>query len=551
MNYLNTNYILKYYQQIVAGDILVSKKVRLQFDKIVEDLKHPGKYYFDLERANKPIEFIEKYCKHSKGKWAGKPIILDLWQKAIIQSIFGFIDDKGNRKYREVFIIVGRKNGKSTLISGIALYMLFADKEGGAQVCCVASKKDQAKIVFNEAKNMVNQSPYLSKHIKKRKNDFYVPFNFGTFEPLASDSNTLDGLNMHCGIIDELHSIKDRNIYDVSKQSMSAREQPLLLMITTAGFIREGIYDSRYEYAENVLNGIVQDERFLSFIYELDERKEWTNEKCWIKANPGLGTIKSLDTLKGYVQNGKDDKTFLPTVLTKDFNIRETGVGAWLNFEDINNTEKFDINGLKSSYAIGGVDLSSVWDLTCASALVRKNGKWFLLQMYFIPEEKAEQKEREDHVPYKVWKEQGYIRFCPGNKVNYSDVTEWYKELRDKYNILTLWVGYDKWGSQFWVDEMKNAGFTLEEVIQGARTMSTPMKILATDLQKKLINYNNNPILKWCLTNTQVEVDKNDNIRPVKGRNSKQRIDGTVSFIDAYVLLQQHYDDYINMTGGK
>lgn len=551
MNYLNDNYILKYYQQILDGKVIVSKKVRLQFDKIVEDLKHPGKYHFDLGRANKPIEFIEKYCKHSKGKWAGKPIVLDLWQKAIIQSIFGFIDEKGNRKYREVFIIVGRKNGKSTLISGIALYMLFADKEGGAQVCCVASKKDQAKIVFNEAKNMVNQSPYLSKHIKKRKNDFYVPFNFGTFEPLASDSNTLDGLNMHCGIIDELHSIKDRNIYDVSKQSMSAREQPLLLMITTAGFIREGIYDSRYEYAENVLNGIVQDERFLSFIYELDERKEWTDEKCWMKANPGLGTIKSLDTLKGYVQNGKDDKTFLPTVLTKDFNIRETGVGAWLNFEDINNTEKFDINDLKSSYAIGGVDLSSVWDLTCASALVRKHGKWFLLQMYFIPEEKAEQKEREDHVPYKVWKEQGYIRFCPGNKVNYSDVTEWYKELRDKYNILTLWTGYDKWGSQFWVDEMKNNGFMLEEVIQGARTMSTPMKILATDLQKKLINYNNNPILKWCLTNTQIEVDKNDNIRPVKGRNSKQRIDGTVSFIDAYVLLQQHYDDYINMTGGK
>lgn len=551
MNYLNTNYILQYYQQILDKNIVVSKKVKLQFDKIVEELKHPGKYHFDLDRANKPIEFIEKYCKHSKGKWAGKPIILDLWQKAIIQSIFGFIDDNGNRKYREVFIIVGRKNGKSTLISGIALYMLFADKEGGAQVCCVASKKDQAKIVFDEAKNMVNQSPHLSKHIKKRKNDFYVPFNFGTFEPLASDSNTLDGLNMHCGIIDELHSIKDRNIYDVSKQSMSAREQPLLLMITTAGFIREGIYDSRYEYAENVLNGLVRDERFLSFIYELDERKEWTNEKCWMKANPGLGTIKSLDTLKGYVQNGKDDKTFLPTVLTKDFNVRETGVGAWLNFEDINNTEKFDINELKSSYAIGGVDLSSVWDLTCASALIRKNGKWFLLQMYFIPEEKADQKEREDHVPYKTWKEQGYVRFCPGNKVNYSDVTEWYKELRDKYNILTLWVGYDKWGSQFWVDEMKNSGFTLEEVIQGAKTMSTPMKILATDLEKKLINYNNNPILKWCLTNTQVEVDKNDNIRPVKGRNSKQRIDGTVSFIDAYVLLQQHYDDYFNLTGGK
>lgn len=508
MNYLNTNYILLYYQQIIDGNVTVSKKVKLQFDKIINDLKHPDKYHFDLEKANKPIEFIEKYCKHSKGKWTGKPIKLDLWQKAIIQSIFGFVDKNWNRKYREVLIIVGRKNGKSTLLSGIALYMLFADKEGGTQVCCVASKREQAKIVFNEAKNMVVQSPDLSKHIKKRKNDFYVPFNFGTFEPLASDSSTLDGLNMHCGIIDELHSIKDRNIYDVSKQSMSAREQPLLLMITTAGFVRESIYDSRYEYAENVLNGTIKDERFISFIYELDERKEWTNEKCWIKANPGLGTIKSLDTLKGYVQNAKDDKTFLPTVLTKDFNIRETGVGAWLTFESINNTDTYELEKLRSSYAVGGVDLSSVGDLTCATALVRKNGILHCLQMYFIPSEKAEQKEHEDKVPYSIWREQGYIRFCAGNKVDYSDVTEWYKELRDKYEILTLWTGYDRWSATFWTEEMKQNGFVMEEVIQGAKTMSSPMKILATELEAKNINYNNNPILKWCLTNTQIEVDK-------------------------------------------
>lgn len=551
MNYLDTNYILKYYQEILDKKVVVSNKVKKQFDKIVDDLNQPGKYHFDIEKANKPIEFIEKYCKNSKGQWFGASIKLDLWQKAIIQTIFGFVDDAGKRKYREVLIIVGRKNGKSTLLSAIALYMLFADNEGGPQVCCVASKKDQAKIVFNEAKNMVNQSPDLTKHIKKRKSDLYVPFNFGTFEPLASDSNTLDGLNMHCGIIDELHSLKDRNIYDVTKQSMTARVQPLLMMITTAGFIRQGIYDSRYEYAENVLNGLAQDERFLCFIYELDERKEWTNPKAWQKANPGLGTIKDMETLSGFVQNAKDDRTFLPTVLTKDFNIRETGVDAWLNFEDINNTETFNIEDLSSSYAIGGVDLSAVGDLTCASSLLRKNKKWYLLQMYFIPEEIAEQKEREDKVPYTIWKEQGFVRFSRGNKVNYSDVTEWFKELRDKYKILQLYIGYDSWSATYWCEEMKNNGFVLEPVIQGAKTMSTPMKILATDLKQKLINYNNSPILKWCLTNTQIEIDKNDNIRPVKGKNNKQRIDGTVSFIDAYVILQNHYDDYINMTGGK
>lgn len=214
------NYILAYYNLIKSGKIEVSKKIAKQYENIVYELNNPDKYHFDINKANRPIEFIEKFCKHSKGQWAGKPVILDLWQKAIIQTVFGFVDDKGFRKYREVFIVVARKNGKSTLLSAIGLYMLFADGEGGAQVCCVASKKDQAKIVFEEASNMVSQSKLLKKHIRKRKGDLYVDLTFSTFEPLASDSNTLDGLNMHCGILDEVHAWKDRNIYDVSKQSM-------------------------------------------------------------------------------------------------------------------------------------------------------------------------------------------------------------------------------------------------------------------------------------------------------------------------------------------
>lgn len=542
-----TNYILTYYNLILSGKIEVSLKVKKQYELIVNDLNNPGKYHFDIEKATRPITFIEKFCKHSKGQWAGKPVVLDLWQKAIIQTLFGFVDEKGLRRYRECFIVVARKNGKSTLLSAIGLYMLFADHEGGAQVCCVASKKDQAKIVFEEAKNMVSQSDLLKKHIRKRKSDLYVDLTFSTFEPLASDSNTLDGLNMHCGILDEVHAWKDRNIYDVSKQSMGARQQPLLISISTAGFIRENIYDSLYELSEDILNGLKKDERFVCFIYELDSRKEWTNPKCYIKANPGLGTIKSIDYLKEQVKRGKNDKNYLPTLLTKDFNIRETGVGSWLTYETVENKEEFKLEELKNCYGIGGVDLSSVGDLTCASCLIKKEEKLYLTQMYFIPEERAEQHEREDKVPYKIWKEQGYIRFSSGNMVNFSDVTAWFNELRDKYGIYTVWVGYDQWGANQWADEMKQNGYVLEPVIQGAKTMSTPMKILASDLVDKKINYNNNPILKWCLTNTQVEVDKNDNIRPVKGKNSKQRIDGAVSLIDSYVVYQRHYEDYLNM----
>ena len=541
------NYITTYYNLIKSGKILVSKKILKQYEKIIYDLNNPGKYHFDIKKANRPIQFIETFCKHSKGQWAGKPVILDLWQKALIQTIFGFVDDKGFRKYREVFIVVARKNGKSTLLSAIGLYMLFADGEGGAQVCCVASKKDQAKIVFEEAKNMVAQSKLLKKHIRKRKGDLYVDLTFSTFEPLTSDSNTLDGLNMHCGILDEVHAWKDRNVYDVSKQSMGARQQPLLISISTAGFVRENIYDSLYEHSENNLNGSIDDERFISFIYELDSRKEWINPKAYIKANPGLGTIKSQEYLDEQVKRAKNDKSYLSTVLTKDFNIRETAVGAWLSFEVVDNKSTFEIKNLSGCYGIGGVDLSSVGDLTCASCLIRKNNELYLVQMYFIPEEKAKRKEEEDHVPYKLWKEQGYIKFCHGTMVNFSDVTDWFNELRDKYKIYTVWVGYDPWGAAQWIEEMKQNGYVLEEVIQGAKTMSTPMKILAADLEAKKLNYNNNPILKWCLTNTQKEVDKNDNIRPVKGKNAKQRIDGAVSLIDSYVIYQRHYEDFLNL----
>lgn len=541
------NYILTYYNLITSGKITVCKRLLRQYEKIVYDLNNPGKYHFDLKKANRPIEFIEKFCKHSKGQWAGKPVILDLWQKAMIQSIFGFVDDNGLRRYREVFVIVARKNGKSTLLSAIGLYMLFADGEGGAQVCCVAGKKDQAKIVFDEAKNMVSQSALLQKHIRKRKSDLYVDLTFSTFEPLASDSNTLDGLNMHCGILDEVHAWKDRNIYDVSKQSMGARQQPILFTISTAGFVRENIYDDLDGLSSDILYDKKEDERFISFIYELDERKEWTNPKMWMKANPGLGTIKGLDYLQEQVKRAKNDKNYLPTLLTKDFNIKETGVGSWLTFETINNQDTFDLESLRNCYGIGGVDLSSVGDLTCASCLIRKEDKLYLAQMYFIPEERAEQHIKEDKVPYKTWKEQGYIRFSMGSMVNFSDVTAWFNELRDKYGIYTVWVGYDQWGANQWADEMKQNGYVLEPVIQGAKTMSTPMKILASDLADKKVNYNNNPILKWCLTNTQVEIDKNDNIRPIKGRNSKQRIDGAVSLIDSYVVYQRHYEDYLNM----
>ncbi|MBY6277255.1 terminase large subunit domain-containing protein, partial [Symbiobacterium thermophilum] len=293
------NYILEYWAKIQSGEIAACRRLKQQYEKLVYELDHPkDPWVFDIERATRPIEFIETFCRHSKGKWLGQPVRLELFQKAKLQAIFGFVHkDTGLRRCREVLTIEGRKNGKSTEMAALALYLMVGDGEGGPEVYCVATKRDQARIVFTEAVNMRDQSPALRAHLKKRKTDLYFPLIFGKFEPLASESNSLDGLNSHGVIIDELHAIKDRNLYDVMKQSMAAREQPLLAMITTAGFVRECIYDDIYKYACDVLDGVIEDERFLAFIYELDDRSEWTDFRAWEKANPGLGTIKSYEEL--------------------------------------------------------------------------------------------------------------------------------------------------------------------------------------------------------------------------------------------------------------
>lgn len=544
------DFVKQYVNQIRSGQVIVSKKVNDIYEKLEKEKDNEAcQYYYDAKVGALPIEFIERFCKQSEGT-LGAPIVLDLWQKAYIQTLFGWLDKKTHkRRFKETMLLVGRKNGKTTLLSAIALYMMIADGEGGAECYSVATKKDQAKKAFKSACNMVAQSPQLLRYVKKRQSDLYMKSTFSTFEPLASDSNTLDGLNTHLGIIDELHAIKDRNLYEVIQQSTSSREQPLLVMITTCGTVRECIYDDIYDYASNCIyepNGF-SDDRFLPMLYELDNMEEWTNESAWYKANPSLNSIKKLSYLRDKVKSAINDSKNLSGVLTKDFNVRVNGNESWLTFQDVDNVATFEMEELRGCYAVGGVDLSSTTDLTCATVLVMDSDSHIkCLQHYFIPNDNLETKIIEDKIPYDKWAKRGLITLCDGSRVDYSDVTNWFVTLRDTYGIYVLWTGYDTWGSQYWATEMKQNGFVLESVIQGAKTMSTPMKELKADFQERKINYNNNPILKWCLCNTKIKVDDNDNIRPVK-KGTRQRIDGAVALIDAYVTLKNHYDDYINL----
>lgn len=551
------NPIREYWGQIERGEVLTCKKVRRVYKKLVADLdnERSSRWRYDAQKADKVIGFLERYCRQSKGKSGGKLLRLQLWQKAFIAAAFGFVDKKtGLRKYREVCLIVARKNGKSTLGSGIGNYMLFADKENGPEVVSAATKKDQAKVVWNEARNMVKKSPSLNRRAKCLVAEVKTAFNDGSFRPLSSDSNTLDGLNLHCAIIDELHAIEDKNLYDVLVDGMSAREQPLTLIISTAGTVREGIFDLKYSEAQDIINGyddgLYVDEGVLFVVYELDSRDEWEKPECWIKANPGLGVIKRTATLADKVKKAQHNTTLVKNLLCKDFNIRETSSAAWLTFEDINNEERFDAAALEPRYFIGGADLSSTTDLTCATALFKKSetSPIYVRQMYWLPEKLLEQKTQEDKIAYDIWIDQGLMRVSAGNRVNYKDVTAWFLEVQQEYNMNLLWCGYDSWSSAYWVDEMKSyfGQECMEAVIQGKKTLSSPMKNLGADLAAKRINYNNNPILKWCLTNTAVDMDKNGNIQPLK-INQRRRIDGTASLLDAYVALERHLEEYHSM----
>ena len=547
------NWVKEYYRRIKSGDIITSRRVKAVYSRLTAEMDDPNlPYYFDEEAGERPITFIETFCKQSQGT-IGAPLKLELFQKAFIQLLFGWLEkDTGYRRFRETLFLCGRKNGKSTLLSGIALYMLVADYEGAAEIYSVATKKDQAKKVLTEAVNMIKQSPELRAVLKKRRNDVYFPATSSIFEALASDSNTLDGLNSHAVIIDELHAIRDRNLYEVMKQSTSSRRQPLVVMITTAGTVRECIFDNMYELACDLADGKKKDDTFLPILYEIDSRDEWTDPQMWIKANPGLGKIKQYKTLAAFVERAKNNPADLPGVLCKDFNYRENDNSVWLSYDQIKNDAVFDMSEVYNTYAIGGCDLSATTDLTAATLLIRKpnDETVYVLQHYFLPQARIEHLEEKNtnEAPYRLWAERGLLTVCEGNRVNFSEVTQWFCQMRDEHKIDAFKVGYDRALAGYWVEEMKSNGFTMEPVAQGPFTWSQPMREMGAAFADKIVNYNKNPILLWCLSNTAVKKSGVNNIQPVK-ITDKRRIDGAVSLLNAWVIYVRYYDDFMYNVG--
>lgn len=550
------NYVKEYLKAIEKGSEVVSQKVHAVYEREVRWMKSSKDFhfYFDEQLGLRPIQFIEQFCKNSKGISARKPIKLELFQKAKIQLVFGWLEkESGKRRIREVVDLRGRKCGKSTETAGVEWYVMVADGESGAEIYCTANKLDQAKLIFDEAVNMRTQSEALKSITKKRQSDIYFPATFSFIKALAADSKTMDGLNAHFFSLDEFHEARNRKIYDVMKQSQSAREQPIAWLISTNGFVRELFFDDMYEYASNVALWTpgYEDYTLLPLINELDKREEWTDPTCWSKANPGLGKIKSIRTLAENVEKAKRDAKFLPTLLTKDFNMPENTSESWLSFEQILNEEVVDMEILRNGYAIGGCDLSSTTDLTCATLVIRKpnDSKFYVLQQYFLPKKRIEEVEGAGttEAPYRRWMEDGWLTASDGATVDFRQVTAWFVDMVKRYNIRPLWIGYDAALSGYWVEEMTEHGFDLEKVRQGSYTWTYPMKQLGGLFEDHRVVYQNNPILRWCLLNTSKKSANKDGIesmKPVKSSASK-RIDGMVSLLNAMVSYYNHEEEYL------
>lgn len=544
-----------------------------QLKKLIEKLLKSKTVFYDDTDVIAYVDFC-KLIRHKEGRWAGQPFELSIEQKYFAACIFGFKTfDKelklNVRWFREAVLFVARKWGKSTFISSIADYLLIADNEAAAQVWTLATQKTQAAIVYDAAKFFALDSPVLKKHVRtKRDKDnsemLLFPLTNSFMKAGSKNSQSQDGLNPHGVIIDELHAIKDRNTYDVFSSAQGARTQPLTVIISTFGFVREGIFDSILDRCKKVLSG-ENKERLFPMIFKIDDNDEVSNVKCWIKANPGLGSHPTLSYLEGEYKKALTDTAQLPSFLAKHLNRSSNSSYSFFDLSTIDGcATDIILSDYKDRYAVGGVDLAETTDLCCATALIPLDGKLKLIQKYFIASARLAYNSKQDKMSYEMFTSTNakemvckeLLQICDGSMVKKSDVTQWYVELAEKYNIIFWKIGYDRWQGGDWVDDMEQNGFPKEKdgygvtfpVAMGAKSLSLPMKESKALFEDCLIQFDrHNGLFRWCCSNTAATISpRNNEIQPDKSR-SKARIDGYVSFLISYIAYQkekEHFDEY-------
>lgn len=540
----NKNYIFEYYQQIQNGSVIVGRWVRLVMEYLVKGLQNKL-FYYDNKKANKAIKFIENFCHHCEGR--NDLMKLELWQKAIVSAMFGIVDKDGVRQFREVVVIVARKNGKSLLASAIANYHLFLDGEYGAKVFCVAPKLDQADIIYNDIWQTISTEPELERLIKRRKSDYYVESTNSSVKKIAFNHKKSDGFNPSLTICDEIsswHGDAGLKQYEVMKSALGARLQPIILSISTAGYENEGIYDELIKRSTRFLLGNSNEKRLLPFLYTIDDVSLWNDINELQKSNPNLGVSVSVDYLLEEIAVAEGSLSKKAEFLTKYCNIKQSSSQAWLNMIDVEAAcgEPLNIDDFRDSYCVGGIDLSRTTDLTAAVVVIEKNSELYVFAKFYLPAEKIEEATERDGVPYKIYVQKGWLELSGDNFVDYNDCFNWFTELVREREIYPLQTGYDRYCAQYLVQNMKGAGFHLDDVFQGNNLW--PVIQEANGLFKDhKIHIGDNALLKMHLLNGAIKMDVDQN----KGRLIKisqtDHIDGLAALIDALTVRQKWYGE--------
>lgn len=540
------NEILAYYQSICDGSVIVGKWIRKWYEYIVNGLEK-GLFFFNAKKANTAIRFIESFCRHHEGELAPQHIRLEQWQKALVSVLFGIVDSDGLRQFRESFVVVGRKNGKTLLASAISVYMAILDGEYGARIYFVAPKLEQASLCYDAFYQTLEKDEELSKLKMRRRTDVYFPDTNTVAKPLAYSAQKSDGLNIHLCVADEVGAWRGDaglKFYEVLKSSMGARRQPLLLSITTAGYQNDSIYDELMKRATAVLNGSSSEKRFAPFLYMIDDLEKWSDINELKKSMPNLGVSVSVSYMLEEIAVAESSLSRSAEFKTKYCCVKQNSSQAWFEYQDVERCmgKSLDPASFAHSYAVGGVDLSQTTDLSSAVICVEKDGVINVFCHMWMPTQRIDKAMEEDQVPYRTMMARGFLSLSGENYIDYKDIFDWFVSFVKQYEILPLVVGYDRYSATYFVDEMKKAGFHCDDVRQG--TNLTPViRELDGLIKDGKINLGDNSILQSHILNSALKSDEEaQKCRLVKIAKTA-RIDGMASLLDAICVRQARYSE--------
>lgn len=541
------NWIFKYHEAIQKKEVIVGVWVRLCFEILTTGLLN-GDWEFNEKKANKAIKFIENFCHHSEGR--SDLLHLELWQKAIVSAIFGIMDKTtGYRQFREVFIIVARKNGKTLFAAAIAAYMTYVDGEYGAKVYFLAPKLDQADLVYDAFYQIVQSDDELDSITKKRRSDIYIKAFNTSVKKIAFNSKKSDGFNPQLVVNDEMEAWPgDQGLkqYEVMTSALGARKQPLIISIATAGYVNDGIFDELFKRATAFLKGNSREKRLLPFIYMIDDIEKWDSIEELKKSNPNLGVSVSVEYYLEQIEIARNSISKKVEFMTKFCNIKQNSAVAWLDYWDVmkcvHEEKPLSLEDFKGCYCVGGIDLSRTTDLTAASIVINRDGINHIFTRFYMPQKRYEVAINEDNTPYNIYRDRGFLFISGENQVDYKDVYNWFIELVKVYKIKPLKIGYDRYSANYLVEDLKTAGFHTDDVYQG--TNLTPvLHEFEGNLKDGLFDFGDNSMLAAHFLNVAVDINLNDSrMKPVK-IEKRMRIDGAMSVFDALTMVSKYHNE--------